>query len=157
MTLSRGGRLRSAASPCGCVATNMIGDWRRRPGSVRLLALVPASGLLCLDLAVTTWWSRRHAEEGRADAPALLAAAEHGDSDVWSDLRDRLCDQGTTTAAGYPPVPHLAAIALPQEPAPFIAPLFLVASILAATSRPAGVDVAEVRRHHAPYWVNWST
>jgi len=95
-------------------------------------------------------WRRRKPVGGTADVRALLAAAERGHDDgAAATLYDRLCHQGTTTAASYTALPEIFTSALRCQPAPYIAPLFLAAAILAATDRPAGIDIARLRRTYA--------
>ena len=95
------------------------------------------------------FWGRRNPVDGTVDVRPLLAAAERGDDDDAASLYDRLCHQGTTTATSYTALPELFSSALRCKPAPYIAPLFLAADILAATDRPAGIDVTRLRRTYA--------
>jgi len=94
------------------------------------------------------WANLRCAYGSGEFIPELLRRAEATGSDVgeeWTDLWSRICHQGTVYSASYAAVPLLTAMCLSREPSGYMAPLHLVASILASNDAPQGAGLLHDR------------
>jgi hypothetical protein len=101
---------------------------------------------------MTDWAALEDAYGSAEEVPQLLAAAEHGGRArrarrTWEDLWSRLCHQGTVYSASYAALPALATMAARHQPAGYVEPLHLAASIVASDDGPPGL--ADLRRRYA--------
>lgn len=84
------------------------------------------------------------------DLAGLLRAASVSPSDdLWRELWDHLCHQGTVSRTSYDALTPLTHLAQEQPPSGYNAALGLAAAILSSSDRPMDVDIAAVRTAHA--------
>jgi len=109
------------------------------------------------DHEAVDWANLEYAYGSAAGVPDLLRRAEGAGSDFadeWNDLWSHLCHQGTVYTASYAALPTLVDMCLRHEPRGYVAPLQLVASILASNDAPEGAEqlrgryAAETSRLH---------